>query len=88
MVISEASRHEMHTKLEEVLGAQVAATMMEHLPPVGWADVATKRDLDANQVLMKRDLDALQVLMKHALDARNVLFEIAGVGVVAAIARS
>jgi hypothetical protein len=68
MAISEASRHEMHTKLEEVLGAQVAATVMEHLPPVGWADVATKRDLDAVHVLMKQDLDAFQVLMKGDLD--------------------
>ncbi len=34
-------------KLGEVLGAPVARTMMEHLPPVGWAGVATKYDLDA-----------------------------------------
>jgi hypothetical protein len=52
MAISEESRHEMYVKLEEVLGARVAATMMEHLPPVGWADVATKRDLE----LLKLDI--------------------------------
>ena len=46
MAISEESRHEMYVKLEEVLGARVATTVMEHLPPVGWADVATKRDLE------------------------------------------
>src|SRR5687767_14090979 len=45
MAIDERARHELHRKLEEVLGANEAATLMSHLPPVGWADVATKHDL-------------------------------------------
>ena len=56
MTISEASRHAMFLQLESVLGQEVAATLMEHLPPVGWADVATKRDLDQLQVLTQRDI--------------------------------
>ena len=47
MVLDERSRHELYLKLEEVLGPEQASTLMEMLPPVGWADVATKRDLDA-----------------------------------------
>ena len=46
MAISEQHRHALYQRLEEVLGVEEAATLMEHLPPVGWADVATKRDLD------------------------------------------
>ena len=46
MAISEQRRYELHQHLEEVLGAEQAATLMEYLPPVGWADVVTKRDLD------------------------------------------
>lgn len=46
MAIDEQSRHELYLKLEELLGRDEATTLMEHLPPVGWADVATKRDLD------------------------------------------
>jgi hypothetical protein len=30
---------------------------MEHLPPVGWADVATTRDLDHLSMVTRRDLE-------------------------------
>ena len=46
MAIDERTRHQLFLRLEEVLGDEDANTLMEHLPPVGWADVATKRDLD------------------------------------------
>ena len=46
MAITERNRHQLYQRLEEVLGREEAAVLMEHLPPVGWADVATKRDLD------------------------------------------
>ena len=45
MVVDERSRHELYRRLEELLGPEGATTLMEHLPPVGWADVATKHDL-------------------------------------------
>jgi hypothetical protein len=45
MVVDERSRHELYRRLEEVLGPEAATTLIEHLPPVGWADVTTKHDL-------------------------------------------
>ena len=47
MVVDERSRHELYRRLEEVLGPDAATTLIEHLPPVGWSDVATKGDLAA-----------------------------------------
>lgn len=43
---AEECRLRLHQRLVEVLGDAVAATMMEHLPPTGWADAATKQDLE------------------------------------------
>jgi hypothetical protein len=68
MAIDERSRHILFLKLEEVLGSEEAATLMEHLPPVGWADVATKRDLDQFAAVTKRDLDQLAAVTKRDLD--------------------
>jgi hypothetical protein len=45
MAVDERSRHELYRRLEEVLGPDAATTLIEHLPPVGWADVATRHDL-------------------------------------------
>jgi hypothetical protein len=60
MAISEQSRHELYQRLEEALGAGAAATLMEHLPPVGWADVATKRDLDVVVAALGHDMEATE----------------------------
>lgn len=63
MAIDERSRHEMHTKLEALLGPEVAATLVGHLPPVGWADVATRRDLDLLEARLERRFErALRTL--------------------------
>ena len=52
MAIDEHSRLELFSRLEQVLGPEHATVLMEHLPPVGWADVATKRDLDHLEALL------------------------------------
>jgi len=38
-------RRSLHDRLEAAVGADEAALLMEYLPPVGWADIATKQDL-------------------------------------------
>lgn len=64
MAVDERARHELHRKLEEVLGPNEAATLMSHLPPVGWADVATKHDL----MVLKQDLAQLEERMNIRFD--------------------
>ena len=59
MAISEESRHTLYTRLQAVLGHEAAATLMAHLPPVGWADVATKHDLAALEGVLRSDVEAL-----------------------------
>jgi hypothetical protein len=46
MTISERDRFEMHLELKRLMGDAVADTLMEHLPPSGWGDVARKYDID------------------------------------------
>ncbi|CAB5058048.1 unannotated protein [freshwater metagenome] len=45
MSITESQRYEMQSVLREKLGVSTANTLVEHLPPSGWSDVATKTDL-------------------------------------------
>lgn len=45
MTVSERERHRLYTDLESTLGPDSTSTLMSLLPPVGWADVATRQDL-------------------------------------------
>lgn len=50
----------MHLGLEEKLGATVAHAVMAHLPPVGWADVATKQDLERETASIRAGMQAME----------------------------
>ena len=46
MTMTDARRTEMHIGLRESLGPRVADTLMQHLPPSGWDDVARQSEMN------------------------------------------
>ena len=77
MTINEHQRYQLHQALDTHLGPENAATLMAYLPPVGWADVATKHDLQllrSDLGVLRGDLDGLEKRIGLRLTA-----EIAGV---------
>jgi chromosome segregation ATPase len=63
MVGDERARHELLLRLQQVLGDKEAATLMEHLPPDRWPELATKGDLSPLQtdlLAMKSDVSVLK----------------------------
>ena len=69
MAVDERSRLELHRRLEDVLGPAEADTLMAHLPPVGWADVSTKHDLDVRRTLSRADLDRATAELRTEIGA-------------------
>jgi len=68
MTISEAQRFEMHLGLRKALGDDVANSLMEHLPPSGWSDVARTSDIDRLDLRidhLEARLDRLEAEMRE-----------------------
>ena len=83
MTVDERKRHALYRRLEHVLGDEHADTVMELLPPVGWADVATKTDLAALEARMDKGFAELRAELHQAL--RQQLWAIFGVLVMAVV---
>lgn len=64
MPITDKQRFDLHAALRRVLGEELGDVMIEHLPPVGWADVALSRDI----VAVRGDIDSLR---RDVDDLRN-----------------
>jgi len=56
MNTDDRARTVLHERLDKTLGPEAADTMMGYLPPVGWADVVTTRDLDAATTLLRTEI--------------------------------
>ncbi len=94
MAVDEAARHQRYSDLESALGPEPTSTLMSLLPPVGWADVATKQDLrvlengiraELHQALgalraeMHQDLQGLHTAMRTMLFSMlGAMFTLAG----------
>jgi hypothetical protein len=59
MATTEHARHRLYQRLNELIGPDEADTLMELLPPTGWADVATKHDLAHHAEMTHARIDAL-----------------------------
>jgi hypothetical protein len=65
MTVDERSRLQLAEALKRALGDEEGITLMELLPPVGWADVATKQDLR----LIDLRFDALEARMDNRFES-------------------
>ena len=69
MTITEAARHRMHDSFISQHGEEVAAVIMEHLPPLGWSDVARSSDVGALRFDMDREFLVLRTDMNREFAA-------------------
>jgi tetrahydromethanopterin S-methyltransferase subunit G len=64
MAISETDRLQMFSGLQKSVGETVANTLMEHLPPGGWYDVARTGDFDR----IETRIDKLEARLDDRID--------------------
>jgi hypothetical protein len=59
MSVSEYERTQLFAWFEEHMGKERAQAMIAMLPPVGWGDVATRRDLELLEAKLDARIDRL-----------------------------
>jgi hypothetical protein len=64
MSVTEFERHQLFSWFEEHMGQERATTIMSLLPPTGWGDVATRRDLR----VLENHIDALEAKLNARVD--------------------
>ena len=71
MTISETARLDMLSGLRTHVGEAVANTLMEHLPPGGWYDVARTGDFDR----LETRIDKLEARLDDRIDKLEIRFD-------------
>ena len=71
----ERRRHQLYEELGTVLTKDSVDELMSYLPPVGWADVATKADVG----MIRTEMDALRAELRGEMaEVRGEMAELRG----------
>jgi hypothetical protein len=73
--VDERSRLQLAEAAKRLLGADEGITLMELLPPVGWADVATKHDLLQLEARMDLRFEAVELRLELSEQRVTARFE-------------
>jgi len=93
MAVDERGRLQLADAAKRAFGDEAGITLMELLPPVGWADVATKHDMDGRFTAIEARMDRLEARLDDvALEIRAQTWKlmtlmVAVVGIVVAAVR-
>jgi hypothetical protein len=86
MSVDEARRLLLHDAARDAWGADAALVLMEMLPPTGWADVATKQDLESAVDLIRLEVRADVADVQRRIIQWTVATMIAMTGLTTAVA--
>ena len=64
MPVGDRTRMSLHRKLEAALGREEADTLMAHLPPVTWNEVATKEGVATLGTTLRAEMQTLRAEMQ------------------------
>lgn len=64
MTITDTKRFELHQYLRTHMETNMADTLMDHLPPAGWSDLARTSDVMAVRTELKSDIQAVRTELK------------------------
>ena len=88
MSVDEGRRHELHERARRALGVDAGDTLMELLPPVGWADVATNRELELQLGQLRTAVQNMILTSEHRILFWMFTTVLAGLAIAVSVALS
>jgi len=86
VIVSDAQRRALHDELIKKLGANVADTLMDYLPPAGWSDLARRSDLELLEARLERKISDRINSQTRWFMASQLVLVAATIGSIATIA--